>query len=42
MFRHHGGTGGFRSFAGFLPDHGVAAAVLVNDQRSLTGQQCGC
>jgi serine-type D-Ala-D-Ala carboxypeptidase/endopeptidase len=34
MFWHNGGTGGFRSFAGFLPDHGVAAAVLVNDQRS--------
>jgi hypothetical protein len=23
-----------RSFAGFLPDRGVAAVVLVNDQRS--------
>jgi len=30
----HDGTGGFRSFAGFLPDHGYAAVVLVNDQRS--------
>lgn len=34
MFWHNGGTGGFRSFAGFLPDRGVAALVLVNDQRS--------
>ncbi len=34
MFWHNGGTGGFRSFAGFLPDHGAAAVVLVNDQRS--------
>jgi serine-type D-Ala-D-Ala carboxypeptidase/endopeptidase len=34
MFWHNGGTGGFRSFAGFLPDHGYAAVVLVNDQRS--------
>jgi D-alanyl-D-alanine-carboxypeptidase/D-alanyl-D-alanine-endopeptidase len=34
MFWHNGGTGGFRSFVGFLPDHGVAAVVLVNDQRS--------
>ena len=34
MFWHNGGTGGFRSFAGFLPDRGVAAVVLVNDQRS--------
>ena len=34
MFWHNAGTGGFRSFAGFLPDRGVAAVVLVNDQRS--------
>ncbi len=34
VFWHNGGTGGFRSFAGFLPDHGCAAVVLVNDQRS--------
>jgi serine-type D-Ala-D-Ala carboxypeptidase/endopeptidase len=34
MFWHNGGTGGFRSFAGFLPDHRAAAVVLVNDQRS--------
>jgi serine-type D-Ala-D-Ala carboxypeptidase/endopeptidase len=34
MFWHNGGTGGFRSFAGFLPEHGRAAVVLVNDQRS--------
>src|SRR5688572_27886820 len=35
MFWHNGGTGGFRSFAGFLPDHGAAAVVLVNDQRKI-------
>jgi serine-type D-Ala-D-Ala carboxypeptidase/endopeptidase len=34
MFWHNGGTEGFRSFAGFRPDRGVAAVVLVNDQRS--------
>jgi serine-type D-Ala-D-Ala carboxypeptidase/endopeptidase len=34
MFWHNGGTGGFRSFAGFLPEHGCAVVVLVNDQRS--------
>jgi serine-type D-Ala-D-Ala carboxypeptidase/endopeptidase len=34
MFWHNGGTGGVRSLAGFLPDHGAAAVVLVNDQRS--------
>ena len=34
MFWHNGGTGGFRSLAGFLPEHGCAAVVLVNDQRS--------
>ena len=34
MFWHNGGTGGFRSFAGFLPERGRAAVVLVRDQRS--------
>ena len=34
MCWHNGGTGGFRSFAGFLPDHDAATVVLVNDQRS--------
>jgi hypothetical protein len=34
MFWHNGGTGGIRRFAGFLPDHGAAAVVLINDQRS--------
>lgn len=32
---HNGGTGGFRSFAGFVPAEGVAAVVLANDQRSV-------
>ena len=27
----NGGTGGFRSFTGFHPDHGQASVVLVND-----------
>jgi serine-type D-Ala-D-Ala carboxypeptidase/endopeptidase len=31
MFWHNGGTGGFRSFAGFLPD-GYATVLLVNDK----------
>jgi serine-type D-Ala-D-Ala carboxypeptidase/endopeptidase len=31
---HNGGTGGFRSFAGFSPELGRAAVVLVNDVRS--------
>ena len=34
MYWHNGGTGGFRSFAGFLPEHGRAVVVLVNDRRS--------
>ena len=34
MYWHNGGTGGFRSFAGFLPEQGRAVAVLVNDRRS--------
>jgi serine-type D-Ala-D-Ala carboxypeptidase/endopeptidase len=42
MFWHNGGTGGFRSFAGFLPDHGAAAVVVVNDNEAPTGQRCGC
>ncbi len=29
---HNGGTGGFRSFAGFLPDEGRALVVLANGQ----------
>ena len=33
MYWHNGGTGGFRSFAGFLPARGRAVAVLVNDRR---------
>jgi serine-type D-Ala-D-Ala carboxypeptidase/endopeptidase len=31
---HNGGTGGFRSFAGFSPEPGLATVVLVNDIRS--------
>jgi len=34
LWWHNGGTGGFRSFAGFSPQHRRAAAVLVNDLRS--------
>jgi len=33
LWWHNGGTGGFRSFAGFSPDRGRAAVVLVNDSR---------
>lgn len=31
---HNGGTGGFRSYAGMMPDSGAAAVVLVNNRRS--------
>jgi D-alanyl-D-alanine-carboxypeptidase/D-alanyl-D-alanine-endopeptidase len=34
MWWHNGGTGGFRSFAGFSPELGQASVVLVNDVRS--------
>ena len=34
LWWHNGGTGGFRSFAGFNPKLGRAAVVLVNDVRS--------
>ena len=34
---HNGGTGGFRSFAGIVPNHGVGAVVLANDLRSPDG-----
>jgi D-alanyl-D-alanine-carboxypeptidase/D-alanyl-D-alanine-endopeptidase len=34
MWWHNGGTGGFRSFAGFSPELGRASVVLVNDLRS--------
>lgn len=39
MLWHNGGTGGYRSFAGFRPGVRRAAVVLVNDQKSpdLTG-----
>jgi D-alanyl-D-alanine-carboxypeptidase/D-alanyl-D-alanine-endopeptidase len=33
LWWHNGGTGGFRSFAGFSPEHGEASVVLVNDVR---------
>jgi len=36
-FLHEGGTGGFRSFAGFVPDAGVGAVVLANQNRSVGG-----
>ena len=35
MLWHNGGTGGFRSFVGFVPDTGVGAVVLANDLRSV-------
>ena len=31
LWWHNGGTGGFRSFAGFSPERGEASVVLVND-----------
>jgi len=31
LWWHNGGTGGFRSFAGFSPDRGRAAVVLIHD-----------
>jgi len=34
LWWHNGGTGGFRSFAGFSPESGEASVVLVNDVRS--------
>jgi serine-type D-Ala-D-Ala carboxypeptidase/endopeptidase len=34
LWWHNGGTGGFRSFAGFSPQHRRAVAILVNDRRS--------
>jgi CubicO group peptidase (beta-lactamase class C family) len=33
VFLHEGGTGGFRSFAGFAPEDGVAVVVLANQAR---------
>ena len=35
LWWHNGGTGGFRSFAGFVPDRHVAVAVLSNHSRSV-------
>ncbi len=32
---HNGGTWGFRSFAGFAPEHGTAAVVMSNTARSV-------
>jgi serine-type D-Ala-D-Ala carboxypeptidase/endopeptidase len=32
---HNGGTGGFRSFAGFVPGRGAAVVVLANSARSV-------
>jgi CubicO group peptidase (beta-lactamase class C family) len=33
LWWHNGGTGGFRTFAGFSPQRRRAVAVLVNDMR---------
>jgi D-alanyl-D-alanine-carboxypeptidase/D-alanyl-D-alanine-endopeptidase len=35
VFLHEGATGGFRSFAAFVPEAGVAAVVLANQARSV-------
>jgi serine-type D-Ala-D-Ala carboxypeptidase/endopeptidase len=35
MLWHNGGTGGFRSFVGFVPDTGAGVAVLSNSARSV-------
>jgi hypothetical protein len=35
MLWHNGGTGGFRSFLGFVPDTRVGVAVLANSARSV-------
>jgi CubicO group peptidase (beta-lactamase class C family) len=35
MLWHNGGTGGFRSFAGFVPTAGVGVVALANDLRSV-------
>jgi CubicO group peptidase (beta-lactamase class C family) len=32
---HNGGTWGFRSFAGFVPEDGVAAIVMANTARAV-------
>jgi serine-type D-Ala-D-Ala carboxypeptidase/endopeptidase len=33
MLWHNGGTGGFRSFAGILPERGVGVVMLANNRR---------
>jgi hypothetical protein len=35
MLWHNGGTGGFRSFLGFVPDTSVGVVVLSNSARSV-------
>lgn len=35
MIWHNGGTGGYRSFAGFLPESGVGVVVLSNSPHSV-------
>jgi CubicO group peptidase (beta-lactamase class C family) len=35
VFVHEGGTGGFRSFAGLVPEAGVAVVVLANQARPI-------
>jgi CubicO group peptidase (beta-lactamase class C family) len=32
---HNGGTGGFRTFAGFMPTAGVGVVAMANDLRSV-------
>ncbi len=34
---HNGGTFGFRSFAGYVPEAGIAAVVLTNTLRGVDG-----
>ncbi|WP_332248909.1 serine hydrolase [Nocardioides sp. CF8] len=35
LWWHNGGTGGYRSFAGFRPDRRDAVVVLANQSRSV-------
>jgi serine-type D-Ala-D-Ala carboxypeptidase/endopeptidase len=37
LLLHEGGTGGFRSFAGVIPELDVGAVVLANQARSVGG-----
>jgi serine-type D-Ala-D-Ala carboxypeptidase/endopeptidase len=42
LWWHNGGTGGFRSFADFSPQHRRDVAVLVNGRRSPNGPASIC